>query len=112
MLQLISIYILKVTCISGLLFFYYHIALRNKKFHYYNRFYLLMAVLFSMVLPVMQLQWFTFFSNSSQTIHLYKIIYGNGEEDVTVIGSSALSFEQIALYLLAITSVLLLAVSC
>src|SRR6476469_4759179 len=104
MLQQISIYLLKVICISGLFFLYYHIALRNKQFHYYNRFYLLMIVVLSSVLPLLQLQWFTLFSNSSQTIHLYKIIYGSGEEDVNAYGHSTLSFEQIALYFLAATS--------
>jgi N-acetylmuramoyl-L-alanine amidase len=112
MLQQISMYILKVTCISGLLFLYYHIALRNKKFHYYNRFYLLMSVVLSIILPLLQLQWFTFFSNSSQTIHLYKIIYGRGEDDVIINGSAALSFDQVAVYLSALISISLLVVLC
>ena len=108
MLQQISVYFLKVTCISGLLFLYYHLALRNKQFHYYNRFYLLLCVVISIVLPFMQLQWFTFFSSSQQTIHLYKLMYGNGEDDVAVHASAALNYEQIALYLLAAISVCLI----
>src|SRR5437763_14370720 len=104
MLQQISIYLLKVTCICGLLFLYYHVALRNKKFHYYNRFYLLLSVALSIVLPFMQLQWFTFFSSSQQTIHLYKIMYGQGEDDVTVTANASFNFEQLGLYLLAAIS--------
>src|SRR6188508_1008303 len=99
MLQQTGIYLVKVMCISGLLFLYYHIALRNKRFHYYNRFYLLMAVAISIVLPLLKLEWFTFFSNSKQTIELYKIMYGGGVEEMIVTGASVISWEQVALYL-------------
>ncbi|MBC7872452.1 MAG: N-acetylmuramoyl-L-alanine amidase [Ferruginibacter sp.] len=44
-------YLLQVICISGILYCYYHIALRNKKFHRYNRFYLLAATVASFVIP-------------------------------------------------------------
>jgi hypothetical protein len=44
-------YLLQVTIASGILYLYYHIALRNKKFHQYNRFYLLGAVIISMMVP-------------------------------------------------------------
>jgi N-acetylmuramoyl-L-alanine amidase len=104
MLQQISIYLLKVICISGLLFLYYHVALRNKQFHYYNRFYLLLAVVLSIVLPFVQLQWFTFFTSSPQTIHLYKIVYGKGEEDIVLNTSFSFNWQQIALYFLAAIS--------
>lgn len=106
MLQQIGIYILKATCISSMLFLYYQVALRNKQFHFYNRFYLLSAVAVSLVLPLVQLQWFTFFSSSPQTIHLYKIIYGTGEEDVVVKGNYTFNWQQIALYLLAASSII------
>ena len=112
MLQQLSIYLLKVTCISGLLFLYYHIALRNKQFHYYNRFYLLLTVMMSIVLPLLQLRWFTFFSGSPQTIHLFKIVYGGGEEEVMAAGNSGLNGEQAALYSLAIISFIMLAILC
>ena len=112
MLQQLSIYLLKVTCISGLLFLYYHIALRNKQFHYYNRFYLLLTVMMSIVLPLLQLRWFTFFSGSPQTIHLFKIVYGGGEEEVMAADNSGLNGEQAALYSLAIISFIMLAILC
>src|SRR5678810_791093 len=105
MLQQLSIYLLKVICISGLLFLYYHIALRNKQFHYYNRFYLLLTFAVSITLPFLQLEWFTFFSGSPQTIHLYKIIYGKGEENAVVNGLSVFTAEQILLFSLASLSI-------
>jgi N-acetylmuramoyl-L-alanine amidase len=107
-LQQISIYLLKVICISGLLFLYYQIALRNKQFHYYNRFYLLLTFGVSITLPFLQLEWFTFWSGSPQTIHLYKIIYGKGEEDIAVNGPSFFNAEQMLLFFLALLSVCLL----
>lgn len=112
MLQQLSIYLLKVTSISGLLFLYYHIALRNKRFHYYNRFYLLMAVAISIILPLLKLEWFTFFSDSDQTIHLYKIIYGSGENEIVVSGNASINWELIVIYALAAISIALLAVLC
>jgi hypothetical protein len=45
-------YLLKVIMCSALLFVYYRIALRNKVFHQWNRFYLLLGVLLSLVLPL------------------------------------------------------------
>lgn len=44
-------YILQATVVSGILYTYYHFFLRNKRFHQYNRFYLLAAVLLSLLLP-------------------------------------------------------------
>ncbi len=45
-------YLLKVIICSGILYSYYLIALRNKAFHYYNRFYLLCTVMISLLLPL------------------------------------------------------------
>src|SRR6187401_960626 len=48
-------YMLQVISASGLLYGYYHFALRNKKFHRYNRFYLLMAVGISFFIPFLNI---------------------------------------------------------
>ncbi|HLY71189.1 MAG TPA: M56 family metallopeptidase [Puia sp.] len=45
------LYFGKVICVSGILYGYYWFALRNKQFHLYNRFYLIVAVLTSIILP-------------------------------------------------------------
>ena len=57
--QIVIIYILKTILISGLFLAYYWIALRDKKFHYYNRFYLLTASIMSLFIPLLKLNWFT-----------------------------------------------------
>lgn len=59
-------YLLQVTGISAILYGYYHIALRNKKFHRYNRFYLLIATVISIVVPFLNIPvYFTPEENSS-----------------------------------------------
>lgn len=50
-MQAIAFYLLKLIICSGILYGYYLLALRNKVFHLWNRFYLLGAVLISLVLP-------------------------------------------------------------
>ena len=58
-MQHLFIYILKAILVSGILIGYYWIGLRNTRFHYYNRFYLVGTVLLSLALPLLDLQWFT-----------------------------------------------------
>ncbi len=52
------IYIMKTILLAGIFLGYYWLALRNKKLHYYNRFYLLFSMLFSIVLPLVSFTWF------------------------------------------------------
>lgn len=112
MLQQIGIYLLKVISISGLLFLYYHIALRNKRFHYYNRFYLLFSVAISITLPLLKLEWFTFFSNSDQTIQLYGIMYGGGENEMIAYTDAGINWQHMAVYILTAISIIMVAVFC
>jgi TonB-dependent SusC/RagA subfamily outer membrane receptor len=51
----ILLYLLQVICCSGLLYGYYHLLLRNKKFHLYNRYYLLAAAVLSMLVPFLNI---------------------------------------------------------
>ncbi|MEO7444199.1 MAG: N-acetylmuramoyl-L-alanine amidase [Ferruginibacter sp.] len=49
-------YLLKVSICSAFLYGYYWLFLRNKIFHAYNRFYLLAAIVLSLVLPLLKFQ--------------------------------------------------------
>ena len=49
------VYVLKVTAVSGLSYGYYRLFLRNRVFHQYNRYYLLGAMLASLILPLIPL---------------------------------------------------------
>ena len=109
MLQILAIYLLKMTICSALFLSYYWIVLRNKRFHYYNRFYLLLCVVLSIVLPLLNLQWFTFKSNSEKTIRLFNVIYGSRENDIIINGNSSLiNWQQLLTMLLFSISACLL----
>jgi len=51
----ILFYFLQSVLASGILYGYYHLALRNKKFHQYNRFYLLGSVVISNLIPFLNI---------------------------------------------------------
>ncbi len=50
-------HVIKSALISGILYSYYLMALRNKKFHSYNRYYLLFTIGISLILPLINLKW-------------------------------------------------------
>ena len=56
--QIILHYLVKAIIVSSIFMTYYWFALRNKKFHYYNRFYLLSASIISLILPLFNFDWF------------------------------------------------------
>jgi N-acetylmuramoyl-L-alanine amidase len=53
-----SIYFIKVMASSGVLYLYYRTFLYNRAFHQWNRFYLLLSVLASIIIPLIQLKVF------------------------------------------------------
>jgi beta-lactamase regulating signal transducer with metallopeptidase domain len=55
----ILIYVLKSIFISAVFTGYYWMALRNKSFNYYNRFYLLLSIICSFIIPLFNFTWFT-----------------------------------------------------
>lgn len=57
--QSVLLYLIKTILISGIFVAYYWLALRNKKFHYYNRFYLLSASVISLIAPLLNFDWFS-----------------------------------------------------
>lgn len=50
-MELVFLYILKMIGYSGALISYYFLFLRNKQYHQYNRYYLLLSIVLSLVLP-------------------------------------------------------------
>lgn len=53
----IAYYFLQVVLCSGLLMGYYWLVLRNKRFHQYNRFFLLAAAILSWIVPLIKITW-------------------------------------------------------
>jgi N-acetylmuramoyl-L-alanine amidase len=77
-MQPILFYLLKVILCSAVLYAYYLIALKDRKFHYYNRFYLLAIVLFSWIVPMFNIT-LTYDKSSSlnKPYQLFEVITDN-----------------------------------
>ena len=100
------IYILKAILVSGILLGYYWIGLRNTRFHYYNRFYLVGTVLLSLVLPLLDLQWFSFSTTESAPVQqVVQFIYKS--EGINPV-NQGLSWDQILVISLSLISAILL----
>ena len=100
------IYILKAILVSGILLGYYWIGLRNTRFHYYNRFYLVVTVLLSLVLPLLDLQWFSFSTNESVPVQqVVQFIY---HSEGIITENQGLSWDQILVLSLSLISAILL----
>lgn len=56
-MELLISYIIKSIISSGILYLYYQVALKNKKFHSYNRFYLLLSIVVSLTVPLINFKW-------------------------------------------------------
>src|SRR5688572_28287066 len=98
-------YLLQVIAASALLYGYYHFALRNKKFHRYNRFYLLAGVLVSILVPFLNIPvYFTIEeTDSSFVLHTLTVISSPASE-LPIIGSIA--NEEIQSNWLTLTNIL------
>src|SRR5450432_107288 len=84
-ISFILLYFARVILISGLLFGYYQLCLRNAPFHGYNRFYLLGITILSLLLPVVPLPAGDLFGGSSHGANtgiLHAITTGNWGETV------------------------------
>jgi len=97
------IYILKTVFISGFLFAYFWLFLRNRFFHSFNRLFLVCIPLFSLLLPALRFNLPEFWNHSANnaTIHLLGVAQGGLEEAVTVYAKrnsgNFLSWQWIAL---------------
>src|SRR5688572_26293729 len=90
-------YLLQVIVASGLLYGYYHFALRNKKFHRYNRFYLLMTIVISSFIPFLNIP--VYFSEketeSSVMLQTLQVISSPSLSSESPIVSTAIQTESI-----------------
>ncbi len=82
-------YLLKVVLCSGILFAYYQLALKDKIFHQWNRFYLLGSVVVAMLLPVLSISVYTPAQHQSTVISAMEIVTG-ADEYVNEVNSGSL----------------------
>jgi len=101
-MQFLFIYILKAILISGILLGYYWIGLRNTRFHFYNRFYLVASVLLSLALPLLDLEWFILSTPESAPVQqVVQFIYQS--EGITS-EKEGLTWDQILVLSLSLVS--------
>jgi N-acetylmuramoyl-L-alanine amidase len=74
-------YLLKVIICSGILCGYYFLALRNKVFHRWNRFYILAAIVISLIVPVMKINVFQNNEEEGTVVQMLQTI-SDGDEAV------------------------------
>ena len=101
-MQFLFIYILKAILVSGILLGYYWIALRNTRFHYYNRFYLVGTVLLSLALPLLDLQWLTLSTPESMPVQqVVQYIY---QSEGIIQDKQGLTWDQVLVLSLSLVS--------
>ena len=71
----LAYYLLKVSVCSGALFSYYFFTLRNNRFHQYNRFYLLLTVILSWIIPLIKIDyWNNTVQHEMPALELLKVV--------------------------------------
>lgn len=107
----LAYYLLKVAICSGILFLYYYIALRNKVFHQWNRFYLLLAVIISLIVPIVQITiMHRIEEQSSKTIQLLQVVQSPNDflEEVIITTHHSITMAQWVMYGYLLISIFLL----
>ncbi|WP_379969690.1 M56 family metallopeptidase [Epilithonimonas sp. UC225_85] len=80
-------YLGKMILGSGVMFAYYLLFLKDKTFHHYNRFYLLLTVIISLVLPLIKVSYFTIETNQNLYLLLSQLNQNqlqNSTNDLTI----------------------------
>lgn len=80
-------YFLQVVLCSAIMLGYYWVVLRNKRFHQYNRFYLLSVALLSWIIPLIKIQWSSGFGDNEQVIRFLTVVADNNTELESVVKS-------------------------
>ena len=101
-MQFLFIYILKAILVSGILLGYYWIGLRNTRFHYYNRFYLVGTVLLTLALPLLDLQWFTL--SSPESIPVQQVVQYIYQSEGIIQDKQGLGWDQLLALSLSLVS--------
>jgi TonB-dependent SusC/RagA subfamily outer membrane receptor len=77
----IAYYFLQVVLCSGMMMGYYWLVLRNKRFHQYNRFYLLAIAALSWIVPLVKIKWgHTVISEDPQMMRFLSVVADNNSQ--------------------------------
>ncbi len=102
-MSLLIPYITKVMVVSAIMYGYYWIALRNKKFHRFNRFYLLSSMVLPLVVPLISLEFmFTVRNHSIPVVFRRDVVMDNIVITVSQGGYWDMEYILYTLYLLIV----------
>jgi len=105
-----AFYFLQVVVCSGLMMGYYWLVLRNKRFHQYNRFYLLGVLGAAWLIPLIKIQWNKPMASESTAMNLLNIVADNNAALEANIAQSGYQFSwesaAIGLYFLVAVFIL------
>jgi beta-lactamase regulating signal transducer with metallopeptidase domain len=102
-MESLAVFLVKSIVSAGVLFFFYILALRGRKFHRYNRFYLLGTLLVSLLVPLINFRFYSFsFNLPKETNSVQDDIFAR---DVAVPGFSA---QEVVLFICGAISVLMM----
>lgn len=89
----IAYYFLQVVLCSGMMMGYYWLILRNKRFHQYNRFYLLAAALLSWIVPLIKISWSqpVIISEQPQVMQFLSVVADNNSQIEQTINTQPVS---------------------
>ena len=87
-------YFLQVFFCSAVLMGYYWLVLRDKKFHQYNRFYLISVLLMSWIIPLIKIQWTKPVTTDAQVINFLSIVADNNAEIDANLAKTSYQFLQ------------------
>jgi N-acetylmuramoyl-L-alanine amidase len=96
----ILFYFLQVVIVSGILYGYYLFALRNKRFHQYNRFYLLSIFIISWLIPLLRISLpvHSISQSSKESIKFFEVMADNNthfEEYVTGVETKSQDWNEL-----------------
>jgi TonB-dependent SusC/RagA subfamily outer membrane receptor len=90
----IAYYFLQVMVCSGIMFGYYWLVLRNKRFHQYNRFYLLAITVLAWVVPLIKIQWSHPEPDNAQMMQLLAVLADNNSAMEESIGKGGFEWSN------------------
>jgi len=107
-MQSLYIYLGKQLLVAGILMGYYWLALRDTKYHSYNRFYLIVSFLLSLLFPFVDLNWFAV--KPPQNYVAQQLIYFIDEPGLVILPTQDFSWEKFVFYAALSVSFVLIAI--
>ncbi|WP_312076026.1 M56 family metallopeptidase [Chryseobacterium sp.] len=111
-MEILFFYLIKVCICSAVLFGYYFLALRDKIYHHYNRFYLVGSLIISVILPLIKIEDFTIEVNPDVYRLFETVRFENGRNEnsnyfylIPIVVLTAVSLMMLIKFILGIAEI-------